>query len=585
MIQERILEIFHFPTVLTRENLTFSEMNVDALSEWVSTLSIMQLGDTAQFVLTALYEISELQCSETLRFDLIQTLHPITESVLASLEKNFLNQGLFHSDRNEHIIELTTRLRIYFTVIYIDIARRSQQQITEQKISFFKFSQKRNLKTARILSTYYAFEQLARLLAQQQMLYSSALSNQWLMTHYLYAMAFRNQEHSININQLQGTNHIVKNIDQAYAQVLLLEILNTHQIRPTEIYSLYQCSYDWAHLVQILPRETSISRYIVDSTKDHPPVYNRKQHESFKPNIYIGTQALLEHINLTIQKDNAYLSNSEKIHLSTSLKLHLQNVLGTSSERRQERFEYSAQLQISFTLQTAHFYLSKAKNLYETVGMDNHLDFQTEATIQSEIASKDHSYLQQQLHVLDRQSKQLYTCAVLDISTQGYRVNWSDQEAPPHLRTGEFILMNETLQNKWKGGVIRWMKQTSHRTYELGLEVLAQVLCPCAVIIGNDRAKNHLNPALIIESLNTDKKTYTLILPNLPTFHEQQGIHLVIAEHDIKVYLLKTILMTQSFIQFDFELLNNEQQTIIDQLIHQQSIESNSHQDLWEALK
>ena len=301
MNQLQISEIFHFPTVLSREKLSFSDANVEALSQWASSLSIMQLGDTSESVFKALYEIAELNCAETLRFDLIQTLHPIIENVLVSLEKNFLNQGLFHSDRSKHIIELTTRLRTYFADIYIDIAQRCEKQLKQQTFSLFKFTAKKNLKTARILSTYYALEQLGLLLVQQQMLYSSALSKQWLMTHTLYDLALKNQELLININQLQGTNYAIRNIQQAYAQVLLLEIFNTHQIRPSEIYALYQCSFDWAQMVQILPRETSLSRYIVDRSKDHPPVYNRKQHESFKPDIFISTQSLLEHVNLTIQ--------------------------------------------------------------------------------------------------------------------------------------------------------------------------------------------------------------------------------------------------------------------------------------------
>lgn len=584
MIHQQISEIFHFPTVLKREQLSFSELNVDALAEWASTLSIMQLGDTAHFVLTALHEISELKCTETLRFDLIQTLHPIIENVLVSLEKNFLNQGLFHSDRNEHIIELTTRLRIYFCVIYIDIARRSEVQINQQKISFFKFAEKRNLKTARILSSYYAFEQLSLLLVQQQMLYSTALSNQWLITHYLYELAFKNQEHLININQLQGTNHSLINIDQAYAQVLLLEIFNTHQIRPAEIYSLYQCSFDWAPLVQILPREATLSRYIIDSTKDHPPVYNRRQHKSFKPNIYVATQKLLEHINLTIQKDNEYLSKNEKNNLTPALKFHVQNVLGSSSERQYERYEYSAQLQMCFSILSAHFYLSKAKNFHETLGLNSRYDFQSESTIQSAIAGDDKS-IQKQLNVLDRQAKQIYQSQVLDMSVNGYRVLWSNQEAPSNLRTGEFILMNENLQNKWKGGVIRWMKQSTNKTYELGLEILAQDIFPCAIKISADRTTNTYHPALITRVLDAEQTKLSLILPNLSLFHEQQAINLRVNNQDIKVYLIKTLLITQSFVQFDFELLNDEQQTIIDQFMHQISIETNSHQDIWEALK
>ena len=585
MNHSQISEIFHSPTALNRVKLSFSESNVAALSQWASSLSIMQLGDTSEAVFKALFEISELNCPETLRFDLIQTLHPIIENVLVSLEKNFLNQGLFHSERSRHIIELTTRLRTYFADIYIDIAQRSEKQLKQQKFSLFKFTEKKNLKTARILSTYYALEQLGLLLVQQQMLYSSALSHQWLMTHKLYDLAVKNQEQLININQLQGTNYAIRNIQQAYAQVLLLEIFNTHQIRPSEIYALYQCSFDWAQMVQIMPRETSLSRYIIDRTKDHPPVYNRKQHESFKPDIYITTQSLLEHVNLTIQKDNEYLSKNEKVYLSAPLKFHVQNVLGTTIERQHERYEYSAQLQICFSLLSAHFYLSRAKTFHETLQLNNNYGMQSESSIHSHIANVQEASLQKQAHILDRQTKQLYQSQVLDISINGYRVRWSNKEAPQNLRTGEFILVNENFQNKWKGGVIRWIKQSVNKSFELGIEILSQEIFPCAVRVTNDRSASNFHPCLFTQVQNLNKTESSLILPNLPFFKDQQSIYLRLGDQDIKVYLTKTITITQSFVQFEFELLNEDQQTIIDQFVHEQSLLSNNQQDVWEALK
>lgn len=585
MNQLQISEIFHYPTTLSREALSFTGTSVDALSAWVARLSIMQLGDTSEAVFKALYEIAQLRCPETLRFDLIQTLHPMIENVLISLEKNFLNQGLFHSERSIHIIELTTRLRTYFADIYIDIAQRSEHQLKQSKFSLFKFSERRNLKTARTLATYYALEQLGLLLVQQQMLYSTALSKQWLMTHTLYDMAVKNQEQLININQIQGTNYAIKNIQQAYAQVLLLEIFNTHQIRPSEIYALYQCSFDWAQMVQVMPRETSLARYIIDRTKDHPPVYNRKHHDGFKPDIFVATQNLLEHINLTIQKDNEYLSKNEKNYLSAPLKFHVQNVLGSTSERQHERYEYSAQLQICFSLLSAHFYLSRAKNFHETLQLSDHYGLQSESNIHAQISNMQDSTLQKQVQILDRQSKQLYQSQVLDISINGYRVRWSSKEAPHNLRTGEFILVNEQLQNKWKGGVIRWIKQSVSKSFELGIEILAQDIYPCSVKVLHERASSNFHPCLLVQTQNLDKIEHSLILPNLPFFKEQQAIYLRLADQEVKVYLTKTMIITQSFIQFEYELLNDEHQSIVDQFIHQQTLLSNNQQDVWEALK
>jgi hypothetical protein len=83
-------DIFQIPTVLRRDKLSFCDANAKSLTEWISTLSIMQLGDTSKALFAALLELCELDCSETLRFDLIQTLHPTIENILGSLEKTFL---------------------------------------------------------------------------------------------------------------------------------------------------------------------------------------------------------------------------------------------------------------------------------------------------------------------------------------------------------------------------------------------------------------------------------------------------------------------------------------------------------------
>ncbi|WP_089604883.1 GTPase [Acinetobacter piscicola] len=584
MINQEISEIFHSSTTLQRENLSFADNTVESVTAWTTTLSIMQLGDTAESVLKAILEISELNCTETLRFDLVQVLHPITESILSSLEKNILNQGLSQSDRIEHIIDLITRIRTYFTNIYVNIVQRSDQTLAQNKLSFFKFKQKRNLKTARILASFYALEQLGLLLIQQQMLYSGPLSKQWQTTHYLYELSIKNQEFNININQLQGTHFTIQNIQQAYAQVLLLDIFNTHQIRPSETQALYHCTFDWVKLVQILPRETALSRYVVDGSKDIPPIYNRKQHPSFRTSLYISTQNLLEHINLTIHKDAEYMSKNEQIYLSPALKFHVQNVLGTNSERQQERYEYTAQLEICFSLQTAHFYLSKAKNFYETLDINNNFAFQSESSKHSSIATGSSSASNTtQIKSLDREAKQIYQAQVIDISINGYRVRWAN-ETPRNLRTGEFILLNENLQNKWRGAIIRWIKQSTNKSFEVGLEILAQDIYPCAVKVPADRSAFNYHPCLMVKVPNLNESNISIILPNLPFFKEQQAIYLRLGTEEIKVYLTKTVLITQSFAQYEFELINDEESIFVDQFIEQQSTNLNN-QDVWEALK
>ena len=583
MMDNAFSDIFQIPTVLRRDKLSFCDSNTKSLNEWISTLAIMQLGDTSKALFSALLELSELECSETLRFDLIQTLHPTIENVLGSLEKNFFNQGVITSDRNEHIIELAMLLRCYFAAIYINIVRRSSDQLEHQKFSFFALNQKKNLQTARTLATFQALQQLTQLLYQQHMLYSEPVAGQWLIAHQLYDAAVTHKYHHTTLEQPAGKLSL-NNVTQAYAQLILLDIFNTNQIRQSEIQALFQCSFDWAKMLQLLPKETELTKYVVDTSKDHPPIYNKKQSSGFNPNIFISTNSLLDHVTATLHKNAEYISKNEKIYLTPALKFHVQTILGTTAERRHERYEYSAQLHICFGLLTAHFYLSKAKNFAETLQLEHGYGLQSESRFLSSWDKKESSDNQESsIQRLSRESKAVYQADILDISVNGYRIKWTT-EAPKNLRTGEYILVKETSHGHWRGGVIRWLKQSSEKSLELGLEVLAQDIFPCAVRIQSDRHVSNYHPALILKNQNLDETKTTIILPGSQIFREQQAVHLRLGKEEVKVYLLTAQLITQSFVQFDFELLNEEDEPSLQKFMAQKNMDTND-QDLWEALK
>ena len=119
---------------------------------------------------------------------------------------------------------------------------------------------------------------------------------------------------------------------------------------------------------------------------------------------------------------------------------------------------------------------------------------------------------------------------------------------------------------------------------ELGIEILAQEIYPCAVHIKPERHLDNYHPALILQNEQDGLVKTSLVLPGSQMFKDQQTIYLRLGKEEIKIYLLKTLAITQSFVQFEFELLNDQQQSIVDQFIHQKADELKDH-DLLEALK
>ena len=342
-------------------------------------------------------------------------------------------------------------------------------------------------------------------------------------------------------------------------------------------------------MIEVLPRETTLSKYIVDIKKDYPPVYNKKQLVGFEPIFFISTQNLLEHINATFHKKMEYLSKNETVYLTSAIKFHVQNVLGSTVERQYERYEYSAQIQLCFSLLTAHFYLSNGKNFQETLKLSNNFKFQSDSqNTQSHLSGHSAQNLNQNNEVsnttlLEREAKHVYTVQVLDISINGYRIRW-DKNTPTYLRTGEFILINESTQKRWRGGVVRWIKQNEEKTLDVGLEIIAYDIYPCAVKTQTDKNASNYHPAFLVQNQNLDDLKTSIILPSLQLFKAQQSVHIRIGNEDIKVYLLKTLSISQSFVQFDYELLNDQHQPLIDDFINFHANELTTH-DLWDALK
>ena len=114
--------------------------------------------------------------------------------------------------------------------------------------------------------------------------------------------------------------------------------------------------------------------------------------------------------------------------------------------------------------------------------------------------------------------------------------------------------------------------------------MLAQDLYPSTALIRTDRNTTNPQPALLVQTTQLDQVPTASILPGANLFREKQTVHLRLGKEDIKVYLTKAQLVTQSFIRFEYELLNEEQENVVKDYIAKQSNEIKNN-DLWEALK
>ena len=144
-----------------------------------------------------------------------------------------------------------------------------------------------------------------------------------------------------------------------------------------------------------------------------------------------------------------FLSKHEQKNLSLALKFHVQTILGSTTERRHDRYQYSAQLDICFSLLSAHFYLSKAKTFNETLMLENNYGFQSESKLLLNWDKDTPDTLPQvnSSRLLDREAKQLYQTSVLDVSLNGYRIKWKGETPKIYAQANLYWLRKKPKRN------------------------------------------------------------------------------------------------------------------------------------------
>ncbi|MCF8999308.1 GTPase [Acinetobacter nectaris] len=598
-------DFFAISNKITRETLSFCDTNVKSIQQWAEQLNSSQLGDSSKALLNAIIEISELQCQADIKYQLIQTLHPLLEQTISFLEKNFITGYMVNSGHQEGVTDLTQLFRSYLARIYNHITFELSGILENTNFSIFSMLKRKNLQQIRLISLYLALEQLNLLKYQQLLLYKSAKVGQWRCAHQLYDLA---RQHNFDDQELKDKSKFTSSISSTntildlYKQINLLDLLNTHQLRPVEIYELYQCSFQWIKLIKVTTKESSLSRYVINLNKDFPPIINNFQNESDHQRLFLETQALYEHINLVNLPGHKSLSKLEKDNLTPSLVFHVLNILNNSPERRFERYNFTSSIQITFSLQSAHYYLSNATPFEDTLQKEKdfkatsesqflsswHTDIQSTWEIESKpedkvISPKNYSAKSRKPILDDENKRQVYSCTIIDISVNGYRMKWSG-DIPKQLRTGELILVQENKQSPWRAGVIRWLKQVDSQHIEFGIEILSQDITPCAVQLFVNKSSTSYHPALLVKKDVLNETSLSIIVPGSQFFKEQQSITLRLGTDEIKIYLTNAKLINQSFTLLDFDLLDDLDTTKLNSFI-QWHAESIKKLDLWDSLK
>ena len=525
---------------------------------WLSGLSMLNVGDTARQLYVTLRELAQLPLDEHQRFELLELMRPAIQTISVSLSKHYINQNLLLDERAEKIASLAQQLQAYPAVIYRHIARVLAHVLELQHFNLFNMNKKKAQNQIIALATLRSISDLTNLLYEAQSLYLPPPVGLWKSLYELYEFACKNELQHLALVDEHQPQDSRPTIEHAFLKALILGTCNTNKLRQVEIKRLYQVTDLWVDLVGISSQPTGHDLFLLDPKEDLPPVYITKAVKPGSDTYYLDTRLLLSHFENLASSEPKLRHRSEGSLITGSLKYHLILTYSAPLERSYARHAYDAQIEISLGLIGAHYQLSEGKTFEAIIGMENTLSVGGVARLSTDNFDINYSPKDEQLKVdATREQSEIYSCKIVNISPGGYCIRW-EGKTPGVLRTGELLTLREAGEKSWHIGIIRWVKQTLNSGAEFGVEVLSPRGKPCGakVLRHGDEPADFMR-ALILPEMKTLNRPATIITPNL-SFKENYRIIIRSGSDEVKAQLSTEVLVTQSFSQFEFTVLQKD---------------------------
>ena len=576
----KLNKIFSEIPSLNIKQLTYIPHQKNDLTAWSDGLLHLELGEAAKQIFVTLLELRSLNTDDHQRFSILETIQHNSSQVLNSLEQHYLSNSLLDTKRDQQIADLVLELKAHHALIYYEIFKRTHHAIETTKFSFFEFNNKKKLAQLRKQSAFLTLEKFTQLLYSLQLLYLDTPKLFWSSVYNVFHSARKLEFDTEHVNLLYNTESPINTIEKAFSQLILASLLNNHKLRQAEIKDLIQFITYWTDLIKVSDTPEGNSQYIFNYFSDQSPKFFFKNEHFEKDSYYITISELIGYIDSTLQPNARYYSALEERNFTNVLKHHIQGTLDPKNIRQSPRFSDEGQVELALGITSAHFFLSSAQHFKETLELPDNGQPNT-PSLSNLIADKE-IQLSTRIHEqrFNAEITKIYSSDIVNRSETGYCLGWHES-TPRYMRSGEFILTREKSDAPWGGAIIRWLRNSTDDSVEFGVELFSKKMCPVAVCIPKPNTQPIYHPAILIAE---EASVYSLILPSGQIFTEDQSLLLRIGTTEVKIFLTRSTLLTQSCAKFMFDLLEQSKYPVLHQYFENHLTKLNT-KDLWDSLK
>lgn len=500
--------------------LSFCGYKPNQVQAWLDSLPTTKTKHTGIIFYKLLPEVSRLTIKSSQKIAILELLRNPVQQCIEGLAKDFLDQALSLPETSAKIAAIAQALQRHLGDSYLSICHDLSTKMNAAKSISASSKKELSLVVSRALYS------LGQLLYRNHQLYIPQTSIFWYKLSYLQQVISHFQLEELAIDDELLERHQGHRIKDSLLRPLLLNCSHTNQLNQRDITYLYGLLEEWCCQAQLIDAQNDKAEqqclYWVNFQSGQGPMYRHRF--ANKPNDTLAIN--LTHLHRTLQKSSENILNNSYKDIpqqnKRSLLNHLLNCWQNTQQRKEDRSESHATMQICIGLSAAHTQLSNGMSFQEFIREENSKQ-NDELYIDNVIAGDvgvnyNQTFNEHRYGAItgSKTSEDTHSVMATDISDHGYCLKWSrDVEMPKNVKNGEVIIIKQNEQDDWQVGIIRWAQRLNKDSY-IGIERLSQQAIPYAISATLDNGQESPFFRAILLNKHSNNEVGNVLVPSIP---------------------------------------------------------------------
>lgn len=537
--------------------------------DWVSSLPVVDMGETTKRVFTALTKLNKESMPPQIRIDVTEVLLPYVKMALDNLDRHYMVRSFPLPERSQKVFDLKRSLLMELAGSY--------------QLAALDMLTKNSISTKRLITSIgRAIQYMSIVIMNDFGIYAKNQKTIWHDIHHLYLLACENKIETKEVPHRDDISEETFTIEQQYKLMNLVALSAPNTLRQGEVLKIREFFIATLNVISIIDDAAQVrSKYA------HIALLNSDEPANLMPvnEILSSPTSRIFDLSRVIHDLDQFVGLSESTELGKhekwpmlthSLAKRLVYVLTTIRNRKYKRFPRDEKTALAIRMNDVINIIrdNEPESFADQVNEDVEDDNIYEALAAEGEVSSPWTEIES---LAENRDVKLHSWHIENSSSGGYGLKQIVKESSI-ARVGELVAIKDPNDNAdlWQISVIRWIDSFKDIGLRMGLEILSLHGLVAQVDSINNREISQTLPleGILLPTIDGAREEANLIFPGY-IFQVEDELTLTVGSRQQHVRIISVDDTVGNFSYCGFEVFEQEE-------LAEGSLES--YDDVWEFL-